>query len=37
MGLPAVVGTQVGTVLIKDGMIVTVDGTKGIVRIESRP
>ena len=37
MGLPAVVGTQVGTVLIKDGMIVTVDGTKGIVRIDSRP
>src|SRR5258706_3260515 len=37
MGLPAVVGTQVGTVLIKDGMIVTVDGAKGIVRIDSRP
>ena len=34
--LPAVVGTRVGTTTIKDGMIVTVDGTKGMVRIESR-
>ena len=33
--LPCVVGTAVGTVTIKDGMILTVDGTKGIVRIES--
>jgi pyruvate,water dikinase len=32
--LPAVVGTQVGTETLKDGMTVTVDGTKGIVRIE---
>ena len=34
--LPAVVGTRVGTDLIKDGMTVTVDGTKGMVRIDSR-
>ena len=34
--LPAVVGTMVGTDVIKDGMTVTVDGTKGIVRIEDR-
>ena len=34
--LPAVVGTQVGTTLIKDGTTVTVDGTKGIVRIDAR-
>ena len=34
--LPAVVGTRVGTTTIKDGMTVTVDGTKGMVRIESR-
>lgn len=34
--LPAVVGTQVGTEKIKDGMLVTVDGTKGLVRIDSR-
>jgi phosphohistidine swiveling domain-containing protein len=34
--LPAVVGTRVGTEVIKDGMTVTVDGTKGMVRIESR-
>jgi len=33
--LPCVVGTAVGTALIKDGMTVTVDGSKGIVRIES--
>ena len=32
--LPAVVGTRVGTEVIKDGMRVTVDGTKGLVRIE---
>jgi pyruvate,water dikinase len=34
--LPAVVGTRVGTQQIKDGMTVTVDGSKGIVRIDSR-
>ena len=34
--LPAVVGTRVGTTSIKDGMTITVDGTKGRVRIESR-
>ncbi|HLF77628.1 MAG TPA: PEP-utilizing enzyme [Dehalococcoidia bacterium] len=34
--LPAVVGTVLGTRTIKDGMTITVDGSKGIVRIESR-
>ena len=34
--LPAVVGTNVGTSAIKDGMTVTVDGTKGVVRIDAR-
>jgi rifampicin phosphotransferase len=34
--LPAVVGTRVGTTTIKDGMTVTVDGTKGMVRIDAR-
>jgi pyruvate,water dikinase len=34
--LPAVVGTMVGTEVLKDGMTVTVDGSKGIVRIEER-
>ncbi|HLZ28709.1 MAG TPA: PEP-utilizing enzyme [Chloroflexota bacterium] len=34
--LPAVVGTHIGTAIIKDGMTVTVDGTKGRVRIDSR-
>jgi pyruvate,water dikinase len=35
-GLPAVVGTHVGTTVIRDGMTVTVDGAKGMVRIDSR-
>lgn len=34
--LPAVVGTRVGTQKIQDGMTVTVDGGKGLVRIDSR-
>ncbi len=34
--LPAVVGTRIGTTTIQDGMTVTVDGTKGRVRIESK-
>jgi pyruvate,water dikinase len=34
--LPAVVGTVVGTKAVKDGWTVTVDGSKGVVRIESR-
>lgn len=33
-GLPAVVGTTVGTVQIPDGATVTVDGTNGLVLIE---
>jgi phosphohistidine swiveling domain-containing protein len=33
--LPAVVSTGIGTTKIKDGMIITVDGSKGTVRIES--
>jgi pyruvate,water dikinase len=35
-GLPAVVGTHVGTQVLRDGMTVTVDGARGIVRIDSR-
>jgi pyruvate,water dikinase len=31
--IPCVVGTQVGTALIKDGSTITVDGDKGIVRL----
>jgi rifampicin phosphotransferase len=34
--LPAVVGTRVGTETIRDGWTITVDGTKGIVRIDKR-
>jgi pyruvate,water dikinase len=34
--MPCVVGTVVGTAVIKDGMTLTVDGAKGIVRIDSR-
>ena len=33
--IPCVVGTAFGTAVIKDGMMLTVDGSKGIVRIES--
>ena len=33
--IPCVVGTGIGTVQIKDGMMLTVDGSKGIVRIET--
>jgi pyruvate,water dikinase len=32
-GLPAVVGTEVGTSVLESGMNVTVDGTKGVVTI----
>ena len=34
--MPCVVGTVVGTSVISDGMTLTVDGAKGIVRIDSR-
>ena len=34
--MPCVVQTVVGTAVIKDGMLLTVDGSKGIVRIDSR-
>ncbi|MCH7739258.1 MAG: hypothetical protein IIC93_03835 [Chloroflexi bacterium] len=34
--IPCVVGTIVGTSVIKDGMQLTVDGSQGIVRIDSR-
>jgi pyruvate,water dikinase len=34
-GLPAVVGTKVGTEVIRDGQTVTVDGTNGTVRLET--
>jgi pyruvate,water dikinase len=34
-GLPAVVGTQVGTTTIRSGQTVTVDGNAGVVRVES--
>ena len=35
-GLPCVVGTAVGTVVIEDGMTLTVDGSAGVVRIDER-
>jgi pyruvate,water dikinase len=35
--LPAVVGTHVGTSVIHDGMLLTVDGTHGLVRILPKP
>jgi len=33
--MPCVVGTVVGTSVIKDGMLLTVDGSQGIVRIDA--
>lgn len=33
--IPCVVGTQIGTQVLKDGQRITVDGAQGIVRIES--
>ena len=34
--IPCVVGTVVGTSVIKDGMLLTVDGSQGMIRIDSR-
>ena len=34
--LPCVVGTAVGTAVIEDGMILTVDGSAGVIRIDER-
>jgi len=33
--MPCVVATAIGTAVIKDGMMLTVDGSRGIVRIEA--
>jgi phosphoenolpyruvate synthase/pyruvate phosphate dikinase len=35
-GVPAVVGTEVGTTTIKTGQTITVDGTKGFVYLDGR-
>ena len=35
-GLPAVVGTNVGTTVIKTGQTITVDGRKGVVYLDGR-
>ena len=35
--IPAVVGTDTGSVVIKSGQTITVDGTKGIVYLDGRP
>jgi pyruvate,water dikinase len=32
--IPCVVGTYIGTQVLKDGQVITVDGTQGIVRIQ---
>jgi len=34
--IPCVVGTAIGTSVIRDGMLLTVDGARGIVRIDAR-
>jgi phosphohistidine swiveling domain-containing protein len=35
-GLPAVVGTNIGTTVIKTGQVITVDGNKGVVYLDGR-
>ena len=35
-GLPAVVGSNVGTKIIQTGQVITVDGTNGIVYLDGR-
>ncbi len=35
-GLPAVVGTNIGTTVIKNGQVITVDGNKGVVYLDGR-
>ena len=35
-GVPAVVGTEVGTTVVKTGQTITVDGTKGYVYLDGR-
>jgi rifampicin phosphotransferase len=35
-GVPAVVGTNVGTTVIKNGQVITVDGNKGVVYLDGR-
>jgi pyruvate,water dikinase len=37
LGIPCVVGTQVGTHTIENGMLLTVDGSRGTVQIQQRP
>ena len=36
-GIPCVVGTRVGTRTIADGMLLTVDGSRGTVQLHDRP
>jgi pyruvate,water dikinase len=35
-GVPAVVGSNIGTTVIKTGQTITVDGTKGVVYLDGR-
>jgi phosphoenolpyruvate synthase/pyruvate phosphate dikinase len=35
-GVPAVVGTEIATKAIRDGVLVVVDGTRGVVSILER-
>lgn len=37
MGKPCVIGTEVATQRLRDGMVVTVDGEEGVVIIEDEP
>ena len=35
-GVPAVVGSNIGTTVIKTGQVITVDGNKGVVYLDGR-
>ena len=35
LGIPAVMGVRFGTEVIKDGQEITVDGTSGVVQLNS--
>ena len=36
LGIPCVVGTRIATAVLKDGNLVEVDGTKGLIKIISK-
>jgi pyruvate,water dikinase len=37
LGIPAVISVEGGTRRLRDGMVITVDGTKGTVTVDGVP